>query len=80
VLVSEASLQAQNASIKYAFDMLSGFNLTADRNKTILDIRIGASSQLVYDLLGKITVLDFLMCLTSHIQFVWPGSDLTVDT
>jgi hypothetical protein len=89
--ISTASPKIQSVIIKYAYEVLSSkvFNLNSTKapegygNATIAkllkDANYGDVTSFNPDLVNMLLV-DLLTCFTSDIQFVWPGSNLTVNT
>jgi hypothetical protein len=61
--------------VKYASDLLQISGLSSDVN--IKDLYINFSGNFN---LGNIGVVEMLTCLTSNIQDVWPGTQLTLNT
>jgi hypothetical protein len=83
--ISTAPLILQSAVIKLAYEALSVYNSSAiyARNNFTLSYAVdqaGFSPGITNVEFGNLTFIDFFTCLTSHIEAVWPGSNLTVNT
>jgi hypothetical protein len=90
--ISLAPPQIQSVIIKYAYEILSNnaYNRSntkapdgygnATIAKLITDAGYPSLAKFNNSILGNMLLLDFLTCVTSDIQFVWPGSNLTENT
>jgi hypothetical protein len=73
--VSSAPLQIQSIIIKYASDALASMNFSAVNSYSNATLSTTSNTDL-----NQMLLKDFLTCLTSYIQSVWPDSNLTVNS
>jgi hypothetical protein len=87
--ITSAPLKIQSVIIKFAYEVLqkevfnsnfTGMNLSQIIADLSANQTISYYSTFDNPSLGKMTLLDFLTCITDNIQAIWPGSNLTANT